>query len=574
MPPGFAIEDDIAFGLAETQRAFLERRVIQFPMREANLADYAEKKRIEYYPMKDRYSGLFSDARLGFLGRHAVGLIRRKAHISEQIVVGWQAGADTRARVWKPIKRLLTSSDLRIVRNIPAVLSDKGIALTWSAIGPSLPDAANLASVELRNALQYTYFRQYCEEFSLIALSSIPHMIEEFQLPRLPQSYNYARFMAFLQSFGIADLMLDGVADFILSIKFKPSLISFIDAYCQLAEQSSTIADLTFAAGMAARETRFNWAEFGRRVNPYVDPPTDFEVLELDHALAEAADVIRRQNGLRARAVVKEEARRVSRPYEVKMSPELVLFVALQEELDVLAKSLSLKKYPSTPAASGMVGTVSVDVLCPEDMGRVPAAVEVTRYLEGRSRERPRLILILGLAGGFPEEKTAVGHIICPTTVVDLASRKVIESEDGGAETKFRRKDFDMAPALREVLNSDLFDRDAWSKEAIVFAEWPEDRRPSLHFGMIASVDEVVASGPWRKSLLRHTDKLLGVEMEAGGVCAAASKYGVPVSMLRAVSDNADPAKADDAWRKRGMKTIAGLLQRIPYSDLFNSLGK
>lgn len=79
MPPGFIIEEEIAFSLAESQHDYLESSVIQFPIREANLGEYAEKKRIEYHPMKDRYSGLFNDNRLDYVARNAKGLIRRKS---------------------------------------------------------------------------------------------------------------------------------------------------------------------------------------------------------------------------------------------------------------------------------------------------------------------------------------------------------------------------------------------------------------------------------------------------------------------------------------------------------------
>jgi nucleoside phosphorylase len=60
--------------------------------------------------------------------------------------------------------------------------------------------------------------------------------------------------------------------------------------------------------------------------------------------------------------------------------------------------------------------------------------------------------------------------------------------------------------------------------------------------------------------------------MEAGGACLAARHFKVPVSMLRVVSDNADPAKADDKWRAIGMKTLAHLLKSIPYEVLRTSI--
>src|SRR5262249_47440237 len=134
--------------------------------------------------------------------------------------------------------------------------------------------------------------------------------------------------------------------------------------------------------------------------------------------------------------------------------------------------------------------------------------------------------------------------------------------------TKFRRKDFNLDPQLLHLLNSDSFDVEAWRREAMEVAEWPPDRRPSIHDGLIASLDEVVASEEWSKKLLDNTEKLLGVEMEAGGVCASAAMYRVPISMLRIVSDAADPSKADDRWRLLGMKTLAVLLKHLPLEQL------
>jgi nucleoside phosphorylase len=60
--------------------------------------------------------------------------------------------------------------------------------------------------------------------------------------------------------------------------------------------------------------------------------------------------------------------------------------------------------------------------------------------------------------------------------------------------------------------------------------------------------------------------------MEAGGVCAAAARYNIPVSMIRAVSDKADPSKADTQWRTRGMKTIATLVEAIDWHAITGRL--
>jgi nucleoside phosphorylase len=253
--------------------------------------------------------------------------------------------------------------------------------------------------------------------------------------------------------------------------------------------------------------------------------------------------------------------------------PELVFYVALEEELKVLAKSLGLTKVAGTPQATGKLDGIEVAVICPRNMGRVAAAVAMTDYLAKRSR-KPKLILIVGLAGGFPENSTKQGHIIVVTKVVDLALRKVVDDENG-ASPNFRREDYPLHEQLMNQILSDDLDKDDWAAQACKTLQWPPDRRPSIHCGPMASADEVVASDIWRAEILKGQGgepKLLGVEMEAGGICEAARKTNVPVCMLRVISDNADPSKADDNWRALGMSTLADLLKHLPMATVVEAL--
>ena len=159
-------------------------------MRESSLAEFAEKKRIGYQPMRDRYSGLFNDTRIGFLGENATGIIGRRSHISERILEEWRAGAESGHRAWKSTKRILMPAHVDLVAKIPVELNERGIALTWSAIAPALPPESRAASVELRDTLQHIYSQQYCSEFKLLALTSIPHIIRDFLLPSDDKVYS------------------------------------------------------------------------------------------------------------------------------------------------------------------------------------------------------------------------------------------------------------------------------------------------------------------------------------------------------------------------------------------------
>lgn len=574
VPPGFIVEDTIVFELAEAQRAYLQSGVLQFPMRENNLAEFAEKKRVGYEPMRNRYSGLFDDTRIGFLGENATGIIGRRSHITENIFKDWRAGPEENKKIWKPVKTLLTPLQVDVVSNVPTFLNERGIALTWSAIEPELSDEMRLASSQLRDVLQNVYLQQYCTEFDLIVLTDLPHMPLDFMLPNNRRIYSYRRLESFLDTFYIKDLVLDGPADLIIEFRKRQGFISFMDAFAGLANVAATNTDLKFLADRARKQTTFKWATISERRTRIFDL-LPIEITELDDVFSEAANVLVQQNDLPVRAKVPQPGGNQMEDKGnliISSEPDLVIFVALAEELDTLTGLLNLDRNSGSPAASGKNGDTLVDIVCPRNMGRVAASIEMSKYLSERNSS-PKLALILGLAGGFIENDSEQGHIVCVTKVVDMAIRKVVEDENG-ASPKFRREDYRMDRALEQVIGSDTFDENKWSTEACGFG-WPSDRRPSIHYGPVASVDEVVASDEWRKKMLSGEggeSKLLGVEMEAGGVCAAAVHEKVPFCMLRVISDQADPSKTDDKWRSIGMRTLALLVAQLPLAEVLEQV--
>src|SRR5205823_1824835 len=160
------------------------------------------------------------------------------------------------------------------------------------------------------------------------------------------------------------------------------------------------------------------------------------------------------------------------------------------------------------------------------------------------ARFEPQCIVALGIAGGFKPENVAEGDLIVPSYIADLAIRKIRE-EEGGIVPELRPRPFETGKDVVTHLGGSRFDRNAWVTKATAEADWPDGRRPNLHFGAVTMVssDEVVSSTEWMGTLLRAWPQLKGVEMEAGGVCAAAKEFNVPVTVIRGVSDLADPVK-------------------------------
>lgn len=562
-PPGFVVEDKYAFELFEVQSAYLERGLVRLPMRETNLSDFAEKKRLEYSPARNRYSGLYDDTRMNILSSYGAALVQRKVQIGPAIVNGFQTGVDTRLPAWSGIRQKVPSEVIENLRITPARLADDGQALTWSMIEPNLIESSTPFQREMRDALQYTYFQEYCREFKAIVLTDIPHMPVEFYLPAERAVYSMRRFRVFLDAMSTDRLLLEASADTIIRFRRDAGFIELMDAYCGFARMFPKDTDLQYHLSRAIKKTHFEWSRIPERFDPAISDPSDFEILEIANAFGELAAILTIEHGLPRRGSNEPKKQQKTITASKGKQLKIAIFVALEEELEVLIKHFRLVRFAGSPAAaSGKIGEVGVEVLCPRAMGRVAAAVEVTRYLS--KHPAPDLLFCVGLAGGFEESGIEQGAVICAETVVDLANRKVTDDENGAAKSKFRRRDFDCTRAVYEVANSSEFDRNAWALHSEAEFDWQKGRKPTLWEGKIASADEVVASNDLRKKMVDSVDKLFGIEMEAGGVCAAAAAFKVPVSVLRVVSDMADPSKADDKWRKTGMKTLAELLNRLP----------
>jgi nucleoside phosphorylase len=159
-------------------------------------------------------------------------------------------------------------------------------------------------------------------------------------------------------------------------------------------------------------------------------------------------------------------------------------------------------------------------------------------------------------------------HILIPKHIADLATRKVGRKRDKNRKRlipEFRPIEFDTDDRLLKFVRSAKFDMRGWEQQVVDEAEWPDGLRPTIHDGPVASLDEVVSSKEWIDTLCNAWPKLCGVEMEAGGVCAAAKMNSIQVVVVRGVSDLADPAKSDNVWRQRAMKTVAHLLESVDF---------
>lgn len=188
----------------------------------------------------------------------------------------------------------------------------------------------------------------------------------------------------------------------------------------------------------------------------------------------------------------------------------------------------------------GTTTTYSLIVTSPLGMGRVEAAHAAQR---GIGRWKPRCVLLVGLAAGAQANGVRLGDVLIADQILDYAQQKV---EDTGASIRpqSHRADPRLLAAAQHLR------ADAWQPAIATPRPGRQGQVPRVHFGPVASGDQVVkATANWA-ILLGLAPKLIGLEMEAGGVAGAASQAAPPIGffMIRGVSDLGD-ARKNDRWR-------------------------
>lgn len=244
-------------------------------------------------------------------------------------------------------------------------------------------------------------------------------------------------------------------------------------------------------------------------------------------------------------------------------SPHHLVFVALGSELEVLKRRWHLLNHYGQPYWETRLDAckLPIRVLPAYGPGRVRAATTTLKYLLSPAGAQVRSVTVLGICGGFTEAHISQGNIIVPETLVDLGTRKVqcLESPE------FRLVPDDVGAACLEAIRSGDFELKAWVDECTELPYYPKGTRPVLiDGGSMICADEVVASDEWRAKLMAAWPKAAGVEMESGGVAAAcrAAASTAPLTVMRGVSDKADPLKTDDQWRTLAMESVALLYAR------------
>jgi len=254
---------------------------------------------------------------------------------------------------------------------------------------------------------------------------------------------------------------------------------------------------------------------------------------------------------------------------------DVVIITPLEEERDaVLAKLARYRQLPPTQddirvyfAADlpvtfpdGATATYQVVVMPLLNMGRVEAANATGDAIR---RWRPRYVWLVGIAGGLAKAGVALGDVLIADQIADYELQK-LTPQATSIRWQVHRVDPRLLGAARNLRG------DGWLQ--LVTSARPDAGTPRRHIGPVCTGDKVIAN-----SLLDDYrdiwEKLIGVEMEAGGTASAAFQAANHPGffMVRGVSDLADAAKDSgevQQWRAYACDVAAayaiGLLQSGP----------
>ena len=189
-------------------------------------------------------------------------------------------------------------------------------------------------------------------------------------------------------------------------------------------------------------------------------------------------------------------------------------------------------------------GTKSIIAASAPRMGIPASAVLSTKIIQ---QFRPRYIAMVGICAGR-KDKVNLGDIVVADPTWDWGSGKIV-SENGSPKFLPSPHQLGLDPDTASLLKG-------MAKDAAMLGEIKRaakgnkpDTELSVHLGPLVSGAAVVAHKPTFDGLLDQHRGILGVDMEAYAVAAAAIGGGKPrpeFVVIKGVSDYADENKDDD----------------------------
>ncbi len=238
---------------------------------------------------------------------------------------------------------------------------------------------------------------------------------------------------------------------------------------------------------------------------------------------------------------------------------DFLIITALEEERDAVLRRLpGYQQSPPSEAdvrvyyevvvkavqAGGAKCDYLVIVVCLSNMGRVQATATASDAIR---RWLPSYVLLVGIAGGLKSAGVGLGDILIAEQIADYESQKMT-AEGNQIRWSAHPVDHRLLEFSRGMVAS------IWQNDIRVTRPEKADQMPKRHQGTITTGDKVIAVTELLESFKNQNwPKLIGVEMEAGGVVVSAhqSAHRPGFFMVRCVSDQAanKASKKVKPWR-------------------------
>jgi nucleoside phosphorylase len=202
--------------------------------------------------------------------------------------------------------------------------------------------------------------------------------------------------------------------------------------------------------------------------------------------------------------------------------------------------------------------TIEVICACATEMGQQPAS-NLTRDVI--AAWQPRHMLLVGIAGGFPERSVTHGDLIVPTQVHYYEPGKLLHSGTEDARIP-RWRTFRPSKRLLAAVDALALEATTTWMHRVTEARPSSAADPRVLRGDLASGEEVWGSlkATTAREVLQRSDKILAVENEAAGMCSAVEELpdAPDALIIKGISDLVE-AKSDH-WRAYAASTAAAFV--------------
>ncbi len=182
------------------------------------------------------------------------------------------------------------------------------------------------------------------------------------------------------------------------------------------------------------------------------------------------------------------------------------------------------------------------------------------------ARVRPRYVVLLGIAGGFPIDELAKGDVVVASSIWKYEYGKV-DIQFMPRQTFRYRADQGLLSNAQRMMSADL---SAWSER---LPKKPDGSRalPKAVHGVVGSGDKLIDNldHPLVTIIRKTEPKMIAVEMEGGGAAQAietaqARATGVGFIMVRGISDMPQHTSVRTIARSVAAPLFSGSLRRLP----------